>query len=52
MTFPADLVEPTLELIPRARAVVLEEAAHMLHVDDPDGCLGAGRGVSGLEPVL
>ncbi len=43
MTFPAGLVEPTLRLIPRARAVVLEEAGHMLHVDDPDGWLCAVR---------
>ncbi|MCP2199288.1 Pimeloyl-ACP methyl ester carboxylesterase [Lentzea flava] len=42
MTFPVSLVEPTLELIPRARAVVLE-AGHMLHVDDPDGYLAAVR---------
>ncbi|MDT7787895.1 MAG: hypothetical protein QOF58_6314 [Pseudonocardiales bacterium] len=43
MTFPASLVEPTLELIPHARAVVLEEAGHMLHVDEPDGYLAAVR---------
>lgn len=43
MTFPADLVEATLALIPRARAVVLEEAGHMLHVDEPDGYLNAVR---------
>jgi pimeloyl-ACP methyl ester carboxylesterase len=43
MTFPADLIEPTLELIPRARAVVLEEAGHMVHVDEPDGYLNAVR---------
>ncbi|RAS61582.1 proline iminopeptidase/2-hydroxymuconate-semialdehyde hydrolase [Lentzea atacamensis] len=43
MTFPVDLVEPTLELIPRARAVVLEEAGHMAHVDEPDGYLNAVR---------
>ncbi|NGY57397.1 alpha/beta hydrolase [Lentzea sp. NEAU-D13] len=42
MTFPVDLVEPTLDLIPRARAVVLE-AGHMLHVDDPEGYLRALR---------
>lgn len=41
MTFPVSLVEPTLNLIPRARAVVLEEAGHMLHVDEPDGYLNA-----------
>jgi pimeloyl-ACP methyl ester carboxylesterase len=43
MTFPVGLVEPTLELIPRARAVVLEEAGHMVHVDEPAGYLGAVR---------
>ncbi|WP_223165427.1 alpha/beta fold hydrolase [Lentzea indica] len=43
MTFPVGLVEPTLELIPRARAVVLEEAGHMVHVDEPDGYLEAVR---------
>ncbi|MFD4642523.1 alpha/beta fold hydrolase [Lentzea sp. NPDC058436] len=42
-TFPVGLVEPTLGLIPRARAVVLEEAGHMLHVDDPEGYLCAVR---------
>ncbi|SMD12843.1 proline iminopeptidase [Lentzea albidocapillata] len=43
MTFPVSLVEPTLGLIPRARAVILENAGHMLHVDDPDGYLRAVR---------
>ncbi len=43
MTFPVGLVEPTLELIPRARAVVLEEAGHMVHVDEPAGYLSAVR---------
>ncbi|WP_090067979.1 alpha/beta fold hydrolase [Lentzea flaviverrucosa] len=43
MTFPVSLVEPTLGLIPRASAVVLENAGHMLHVDDPDGYLRAVR---------
>lgn len=43
MTFPVSLVEPTLELIPRSRAVVLEEAGHMVHVDEPAGYLGAVR---------
>ncbi|HUQ55492.1 alpha/beta hydrolase [Lentzea sp.] len=41
MTFPVGLVAPTLELIPRARAVVLEDAGHMLHVDEPDGYVKA-----------
>lgn len=44
MTFPVGLVEPTLGLIPQAGAVVLEEAGHMLHVDEPDGYLNAVRG--------
>jgi pimeloyl-ACP methyl ester carboxylesterase len=43
MTFPVSLVQPTLDLIPRARAAVLEDAGHMLHVDDPDGYLRAVR---------
>ncbi|WP_434440457.1 alpha/beta fold hydrolase [Lentzea sp. E54] len=43
MTFPVSLVEPTLELIPRARAVVVENAGHMLHVDEPEGYLRAVR---------
>jgi pimeloyl-ACP methyl ester carboxylesterase len=43
MTFPVSLVQLTLDLIPRARAVVLEDAGHMLHVDDPDGYLRAVR---------
>ena len=43
MTFPVGLVGPTLELIPRASAVVLDDAGHMLHVDEPDGYLRAVR---------
>ncbi|MEV6241844.1 alpha/beta hydrolase [Lentzea sp. NPDC051838] len=43
MTFPVDLIDPTLALIPRARAVVLEDAGHMVHVDEPDGYLDAVR---------
>ncbi|WP_439660829.1 alpha/beta fold hydrolase [Lentzea sp. HUAS TT2] len=43
MTFPVGLVEPTLELIPRASAVVLDDAGHMLHVDEPEGYLRAVR---------
>lgn len=43
MTFPAELVEPTTELIPTARGVVLEQAGHMAHVDQPDAWLGAVR---------
>lgn len=44
MTFPVSLVEPTLDLISRARAVVLEDTGHMLHVDDPEGYVRAVRG--------
>ncbi|GHH51264.1 alpha/beta fold hydrolase [Lentzea cavernae] len=43
MTFPVSLVEPSLDLIPRARAVVLDNAGHIPHVDDPDGYLHAVR---------
>ncbi|HEX7305757.1 alpha/beta hydrolase [Lentzea sp.] len=41
MTFPVQLVEPTLEAVPEACAVVLEDAGHMVHVDEPDGYLRA-----------
>ncbi|MFD9699641.1 alpha/beta fold hydrolase [Lentzea sp. NPDC059081] len=48
MTFPVGLVEPTLELVPGARAVVLEDAGHMLHIDDPDGyVLAIGKFLEG-----
>ncbi|MFB9723127.1 alpha/beta fold hydrolase [Planobispora longispora] len=30
-----DLVEDTVKLIPSARAVVIEEAGHMAHIDQP-----------------
>jgi pimeloyl-ACP methyl ester carboxylesterase len=43
MTFPAALVKPTTELIPTARGVVLDEAGHMTHVDQPDAWLRAVR---------
>ncbi|MGW6935946.1 alpha/beta fold hydrolase [Lentzea sp. NPDC054927] len=43
MTFPVGLIDPTLDLIPRATAVVLDDAGHMLHVDEPDGYLRAVR---------
>ncbi|SDK07311.1 Pimeloyl-ACP methyl ester carboxylesterase [Nonomuraea maritima] len=35
MTFPAELAEQAAKLIPSARAVVLDEAGHMAHVDQP-----------------
>ncbi|MFI7616558.1 alpha/beta fold hydrolase [Nonomuraea terrae] len=41
MTFPAALAEEGAELIPSARAVVLDEAGHMAHVDQPDRWLAA-----------
>ncbi|MDX2650438.1 alpha/beta hydrolase [Streptomyces sp. PA03-1a] len=41
MTFPADLVEPTVKLIPTARASVIEEAGHMAHIDQPRAWLAA-----------
>ncbi|MDX3076100.1 alpha/beta hydrolase [Streptomyces sp. MI02-7b] len=41
MTFPADLVETTVELIPTARAAVIEEAGHMTHIDQPRAWLKA-----------
>jgi pimeloyl-ACP methyl ester carboxylesterase len=36
MTFPVALVERTTALIPTARAVILDEAGHMAHVDQPE----------------
>jgi pimeloyl-ACP methyl ester carboxylesterase len=43
MTFPAALVDQTLGLIPAARAVVLDQAGHMAHVDQPREWLAAVR---------
>ena len=43
MTFPATLVQPTIELLPTAHAVVLDQAGHMAHVDQPDAWLDAVR---------
>jgi pimeloyl-ACP methyl ester carboxylesterase len=43
MTFPVSLVEPTTALIPSARGVVIEEAGHMAHVDQPGPWLAAIR---------
>lgn len=43
MTFPAALVEATTALIPTARGVVLDEAGHMAHIDQPDVWLSAVR---------
>ena len=41
MTFPVALVEPTLALLPSARAAILEEAGHMAHIDQPAAWLAA-----------
>jgi pimeloyl-ACP methyl ester carboxylesterase len=43
MTFPVSLVEPTTALIPFARGVVIEDAGHMAHVDQPETWLAAIR---------
>lgn len=43
MTFPASLVLAAQEAIPAARAVVLPDAGHMAHVDEPDLWLAAVR---------
>ena len=41
MTFPVALAEEASALIPSARAVILEEAGHMAHVDQPERWLAA-----------
>ncbi len=41
MTFPVALSEQTARAIPEARAVVLEEAGHMAHIDQPQQWLAA-----------
>ncbi|MDH6136502.1 pimeloyl-ACP methyl ester carboxylesterase [Kitasatospora sp. MAA4] len=41
MTFPAHLAEDAERLIPSARAVVLDDAGHMAHLDQPGPWLGA-----------
>jgi pimeloyl-ACP methyl ester carboxylesterase len=43
MTFPVSLVEPTTVLIPSASGVVIEDAGHMAHVDQPERWLAAIR---------
>jgi pimeloyl-ACP methyl ester carboxylesterase len=35
MTFPAALAQQAAALIPAARAVILEDAGHMAHIDQP-----------------
>ncbi|MET9069067.1 alpha/beta fold hydrolase [Streptosporangium sandarakinum] len=44
MTFPAALAEEAAAVMPDARAVVIEEAGHMTHVDQPDRWLDALSG--------
>jgi pimeloyl-ACP methyl ester carboxylesterase len=41
MTFPASLADEAAKLIPTASAVVLDEAGHMAHVDQPDAWIEA-----------
>jgi pimeloyl-ACP methyl ester carboxylesterase len=41
MTFPAELARRTAATVPSASAVVLEQAGHMAHVDQPDQWLAA-----------
>lgn len=43
MTFPHELIAPTLACVPMASAVVLDEAGHMAHVDQPEQWLHAVR---------
>ena len=43
MTFPAALALAAADMIPGARAVVLENAGHMAHIDQPDAWLTALR---------
>lgn len=44
MTFPAALANVTAAAMPTARAVVLDDAGHMAHVDQPDHWLAAVEG--------
>jgi pimeloyl-ACP methyl ester carboxylesterase len=41
MTFPASLAEYTAVQLPSARAVILDEAGHMAHIDQPEAWLAA-----------
>lgn len=43
MTFPASLVQATVELLPTASACVLDDAGHMAHIDRPEAWLSAIR---------
>jgi pimeloyl-ACP methyl ester carboxylesterase len=44
MRFPASGAERAAELLPRARAVVIDQAGHMTHVDESDAWLSAVAG--------
>lgn len=44
MTFPAALAEETADLIPSARAVIIDNAGHMAHIDQPRAWLDALTG--------
>ncbi|HZP50091.1 alpha/beta hydrolase, partial [Actinocrinis sp.] len=41
MTFPAALAEQAASAIPLARAVVIDQASHVAHIDQPDQWLAA-----------
>lgn len=41
MTFPAELAHRAADLLPDAAALVLEDAAHMAHIDQPDQWIAA-----------
>lgn len=41
MTFPVELAEQAAEHVPAARAVILEDAGHMAHIDQPERWLAA-----------
>ena len=43
MTFPATLTTEAAAVIPTAQAVILEEAGHMTHIDQPTAWLQAVR---------
>jgi pimeloyl-ACP methyl ester carboxylesterase len=43
MTFPAALAEAAAARIPAARAVVLDQAGHMAHIDQPAQWMAALR---------
>lgn len=43
MTFPVELVERTTAVLPTARSVILDDAGHMAHIDQPERWLAAVR---------